>query len=67
MCRESQIQIGSTSLANLILTPAPAETQMDTWIIQQILLTPKILTTDRQVTDVVMQESRVSDQLGEHA
>ena len=30
-CRESQIQIGSTSPANLILTPAPAETQMDTW------------------------------------
>ena len=34
------------------------------FLIQQILLTPKILTTDRQDTDVVMQESRVSDQLG---
>ena len=31
ICRESQIQIGSTSLANLILTPAPAKIKMDTW------------------------------------
>ena len=34
------------------------------FLIQQILLTPKILTTDRQDTDIVMQESRVSAQLG---
>ena len=34
------------------------------FLIQQILLTPKILTTVRQDTDVVMQESRVSDQIG---
>jgi len=31
MCQESQIQIGSTSLANLILTPALAKIKMDTW------------------------------------
>ena len=31
ICQESQIQIGSTSLANLILTPAPAKIKMDTW------------------------------------
>ena len=30
-CHESQIQIGSAFLANLILTPAPAEKKMDTW------------------------------------
>ena len=29
--QESQIQIGSTSLANLILTPALAKIKMDTW------------------------------------
>ena len=33
------------------------------FLIQQILFTPTILTTDCQDMDVVLQESRVSDQL----
>ena len=34
------------------------------FLIQQILFTPKVLTTVRQDMDIVMQELRVSDQLG---